>query len=279
MILVDYSQCVIGAYMGMSKGGGIVEEDLMRHLILNSIRMFRQQFFGYYGEIVLCCDTRHNWRKELFPFYKAGRKKAKIDSPVDWQHLYDCLNKVKDEIKEVFPYTVVSVDGAEADDIIGVLCTVNKPNVILSSDKDFIQLQKHDFVDQWNPFQRKYVKGDPHFSLHEKIVKGDPGDGIPNIKSIDDVFLSEGLRQSPITSKKVRAWFEQDPKNYCNAEMLRNWHRNSQLIDLEKCPEPIRINITTNFQKQVSDPNKRNKLFDYFVKYRLKNLMEHIGEF
>ena len=285
MILLDYSQVVIGSFMAVSKGEGVVEEDMLRHVILNNIRQFRNQFSKEYGEMIICCDHRKNWRKEIFPNYKASRHKLKQDSSVDWKYLYECLNIMRDDLKEYFPYKVVYIEGAEADDIIGVLADhfngrgyTSDPTLIISSDKDFIQLQKFDRVEQWSPLQKKWVIGDPHESLYEKIIKGDTGDGVPNILSGDDVFVTEGLRQKPITKKKLDSWRDQDPKDFCTTEeILRNYYRNEQMVDLSKLPETICINIVNSYTEQSS--GDRSQLMNYFVNKRLKNLMEYIEEF
>ena len=292
MILLDYSQVVIGSFMAVSKGEGVVEEDTLRHVILNNIRQFRNQFGNEYGEMVICCDHRKNWRKEIFPNYKASRHKLKQDSGVDWKYLYECLNIMRDDLKEYFPYKVVYVESAEADDIIGVLTNhfngLEKnilpgeqtlgTTLIISSDKDFIQLQKFDRVEQWSPLQRKWVIDDPHESLYEKVIKGDTGDGVPNILSGDDVFITEGVRQKPITKKKLDSWRDQNPKDFCGTEeILRNYYRNEQLVDLSKIPETICINIVNNYTGQSS--GDRSQLMNYFVSKRLKNLMEYIEEF
>ena len=178
---------------------------------------------------------------------------------------------------EWFPYKLIQVDKAEADDIIAVLVGLaNERTLILSSDKDFVQLHQFN-VRQYSPIQKKFVEGDAKWSLHEKLIKGDVGDGVPNIMSDDNVFIDEGRRQKPITKKKVDAWFELDPDMYCDAEMLRNYNRNKQLIDLGEVPESIRINITKQFEKAVVGDRKR--LLTYFINHRLKNLTENLSEF
>jgi len=184
---------------------------------------------------------------------------------------------LKEELIEWFPYKVLQAEKAEADDIIAVLVGLaNERTLILSSDKDFIQLH-HFNVRQYSPIQKKFVEGDAKWSLHEKLVKGDVGDGVPNIMSDDNVFIDEGRRQKPITKKKVDAWYDLDPDMYCDAEMLRNYNRNKQLIDLGEVPESIRINITKQFEKAVVGDRKR--LLTYFINHRLKNLTENLSEF
>ena len=275
-LLVDFSQIFIGSYMTSAKYGD-VSMDALRPTVLNTLRIYRNKFTKEYGELILCCDDKNNWRKDIFPNYKASRKKVKTSADTDWQDLYDKLNLLKSELTEWFPYKVLQTDRAEADDIIGTLVgLLNERTLILSSDKDFVQL--HGFnVRQYSPIQKKFVEGDAKWSLHEKLIKGDVGDGVPNIMSDDNVFIDEGRRQKPITKKKIEAWFDLEPEMFCDNEMLRNLNRNKQLIDLSEVPESICINITKQFEKtQVGD---RKRLLTYFVEHRLKNLTENLSEF
>ena len=274
--LVDFSQIFIGSYMTASKFTS-VDMDVIRPAVLNVLRLYRTKFVSEFGELILCCDSRKSWRKELFPNYKASRKKTRSAAPVDWENLYECLNQLKEELMEWFPYQVLEVEKAEADDIIAVLVGLaNERTLILSSDKDFVQLHAFN-VRQYSPMQKKFVEGDAKWSLHEKLIKGDVGDGVPNIMSDDNVFIDEGRRQKPITKKKIDAWFELDPDMYCDAEMLRNYNRNKQLIDLNEVPKSIRINIREQFETTAVGDRKR--LLTYFINHRLKNLTENLSEF
>jgi len=279
MILLDYSQTVIGSFMAVSRGKPVVEEDLLRHTILNSIRMFRNKFTKDYGEMVICCDGKDNWRKKVFPEYKANRRKNRENDPTDWKTLFELLHEMREDLTKYFPYKVMHVDTAEADDIIGVLvdhCEEN-PTLILSSDKDFIQLQKYQGVRQWSPLQKKFVVGDPAESLYDKTIRGDTGDGVPNILSSDDTLITEGKRQTPITKKKMELWRGKKPEEFCNEAMLRNYHRNKTLVDLRETPESIRINIVNQYDNQ--EAGDRSQLWNYFIDNRLKNLMDVIDEF
>ena len=279
MILLDYSQTVIGSFMAVGRGNPVVEEDLLRHTILNSIRMFRNKFTKDYGEMVICCDDKDNWRKEVFPEYKANRRKNRENDITDWKTLFELLHEMREELTKYFPYKVMHVDSAEADDIIGVLvdhCEEN-PTLILSSDKDFIQLQKYQGVRQWSPLQKKFIVGDPAESLYDKTIRGDTGDGVPNILSSDDTLITEGKRQTPITKKKMELWRGKKPEEFCNEAMLRNYHRNKTMVDLRETPESIRINIVNQYDNQ--EAGDRSQLLNYFVDKRLKNLMEVIDEF
>ena len=283
MILLDFSQTVIGSYMGVARGASEVDEDLLRHLVLSTIKSFRIKFHEEYGEMVICCDGKDNWRKKVFPEYKANRRKNRENDITDWKTLFELLHEMRDDLTKYFPYKVMHVDSAEADDIIGVLVAEKQnrfpspPILILSSDKDFIQLQKYQGVRQWSPLQKKFVVGDPAESLYDKTIRGDTGDGVPNILSSDDTLITEGKRQTPVTKKKMELWRGKKPEEFCNEAMLRNYHRNKTMVDLRETPESIRINIVNQYDNQ--EAGDRSQLLNYFVDKRLKNLMEVIDEF
>jgi len=276
-LLVDFSQIVIGSYMTAAKYS-TVDMDVIRPAVLNTLRIYRNKFVSEYGELILCCDDRKTWRKDIFPNYKASRKKTRKVSGIDWNNLYDCLNQLKDELSYWFPYKLIQVEKAEADDIIAILVNlIHERTLILSSDKDFVQLQTFN-IRQYSPMQKKFVDSESaERSLHEKIVRGDVGDGIPNIMSDDNVFVDEGRRQKPVTKKKVDAWYDLDPDMYCTAEMLRNYKRNKQLVDLGEVPDSIRLNIIKQFE--TTQVGERSRLLTYFVNHRLKNLTESLSEF
>jgi len=281
MILVDLNQVLLAGLMAqIANQKGKLDEELIRHMILNIIRTHVKNFKNEYGEVILCCDNRKYWRKEFFPFYKAGRKKTREKSDLDWHLIFDMLSKFKLELKENFPYKVIDVEGAEADDIIGTLVPRHAKHekiLILSSDGDFLQLQTYGSnVKQYNPSQKKYVKSEnPKLELKEKIIRGDKGDGIPNMFSPADCFVRD-LRQKPITkgvlekylNEDVNTWNETDKGNFC---------RNQELIDLTFIPTEIKSKIINTYEEIV--PAKRNKLLNYFIEHKLKNLMEVIEEF
>ena len=278
MILVDFNQVCISNIMQDIKSNSDIEEDLIRHMILSSLLMYKQKFSQQYGELTICCDSPKSWRKEVFPFYKANRKNYRESSDFDWKKIFLILNKIRNELRESFPYRVIEVEGAEADDIIANFAVnAKQPLLILSSDKDFIQLQKNPNVKQFSIIQKKYLNGvDPTNYLKQHIIKGDRGDGIPNILSDDDTFVSQ-KRQSKIVTARLNSWINMEPNEFCNDRMYRNYCRNEQLVDLNKTPSDIIDKIVDLYQNYKD--NGRSKLFNYFVKHKLKNLMEHIQEF
>ena len=270
-------------YLNMNKTKE-VDESMVRHMILNSIRMYRTNFKQEFGEVVLAWDSKHYWRRDYFPQYKAGRKKGRESSDLDWNSIFDCLNKIKSEIKENLPYKCLEVYGAEADDIIATLMKNPKrwfstENLIISSDKDFIQLQRYPLVKQWSPVTKQYVNGyDPEIYLKEHILRGDSGDGVPNVLSPDNTFV-DGLRQRPLSKKKIESWRDADTKDIpnWNDEIKRNYQRNTSLIDLSKVPEDIEEQIIKEYTKPVKF--NRKKLLNYFTEKKLRELTENIGEF
>jgi len=280
MILVDLNQVLLAGLMAqISNHKGKLDESLIRHMILNIIRNHVKNFKNEYGEVVLCCDNRKYWRKEYFPFYKANRKKNRDKSDLDWHLIFDMLAKFKAELKENFPYKVIDVEGAEADDIIGTLVprhSAHEKILILSSDGDFLQLQNYPNVKQYNPSQKKYVVSEnPIMELKEKIIRGDKGDGIPNVFSPGDCFVRD-LRQKPITKSVLdkmlqEAWTDQ------NESVKANYMRNATLIDLSFIPVEIKEKIINTYEETV--PAKRNELLNYFIEHKLKNLMDVIEEF
>jgi hypothetical protein len=261
-----------------------VDPDMVRHMVLNSLRGYRNRFCEEYGELVLCYDNKGNWRREYFPNYKHGRRKDRKASKLDWGSIFDTLHLIKQELQNHFPYKVLEVENVEADDIIAsvVSYVAETPShyekvLILSGDKDFIQLQKHSFVTQYSPVLKKFVNGiDPDVYIKEHILKGDRSDGVPNFLSPDNCFVNE-LRQRPISKKKLATWIDLDPEDFCNEEMLRNYQRNRTLIDLTQAPDWVSKTCVEAYLN--SKVNDRSGLLNYFIKHRLKNHMENIGDF
>lgn len=285
MIIIDYSAISI-ANIAIQKLEP--NEDIFRSMILNSIRMYRKKYGAEYGEIVIAVDAGGNWRKEYYPEYKAKRQTTRKESPLDWNAIFKILNQVLEEIKESFPYTVIGQEGMEADDIIAQLVYKtqefgeHEPVMIISGDKDFAQLQKFSNVSQWSPITKKLIKEpEPINKLKEHIFRGDTSDGVPNILSCDDVFLQEGVRQTPLTKKKIELFINaKDMKDVMTEDEYRNYIRNKKMIDLEECPEHFKDIVYIEYDKQkLSQPKNKSKVMPYFIKHRCKNLLTNIQEF
>lgn len=285
MILLDLNQVMIANFMSQigNHTDTKIEEGLFRHMVLNSIRLLKQKFSDY-GELVIACDDKKLWRREVFNYYKANRKKSRDESELDWSSIFSTLNKIKLELKEYFPYRVIQVEGAEADDVIATLVhtygTFLNTNriIILSGDKDFRQLHRYTNVSQYDPINKKFINVDePEKYLKELIIKGDRGDGIPNILSPDDCIIS-GTRQKPISSKKLEYYLKLNENEILNdITVSKNWQRNKILIDLDSIPENIKNLIMDEYHDQDNKP--RDKIFNYMINNKMKVLIEHINEF
>ena len=279
MIILDMNQITLANVMmnfHMNKSDEL-EEDMVRHMILNSIRMYRTMFKDEYGEIVLAYDSRHYWRRDIFPQYKQNRKKGRENDTKDWDSIFGLLNSMKSEFKEILPYKFLEVYGAEADDIIATLCKEyqDQKTMIISGDKDFIQLQKYENVSQYSPILKKMVNGhNPDTYIKTHILKGDSSDGVPNVLSPDHTFV-EGLRQRPLSKKKIEAWIKSETG--MSEEVKRNYQRNHKLINLDNTPEDLQKSILDTFNE--APYGDRSKILTYFIENKLKELTDSIGDF
>ncbi|NBO99937.1 MAG: hypothetical protein EBU90_07380 [Proteobacteria bacterium] len=296
MIVVDYNQTAISNFMAEVGNRTDIEINvpLLRHMIVNSLRGYKQKFGKQYGDIVIACDNIKYWRRDVFPLYKAGRKKAREESGFDWKVIFEALNSIRDDINSFFPYKVVNVEGAEADDVIAVLAEWSqtkdlmnaspfaegdpKPFLIISGDHDFKQLQRFKNVKQFSPIQKKYVAPDTTAERYvlEHTIRGDKGDGIPNAFSADDCLV-KGIKQKSISTKKLEGWLD-DPTTLPNdEEFLSNFYRNKTLVDFRCIPDNVKHRILDTFEVQP-DKNK-SKLLNYFIEHKMKNMLEVIEEF
>jgi len=271
---------MIASVMAQTRGGKEpISDDLVRHICLRSIANYRKKYQRKFGEVILCVDSMRYWRKDVFPLYKAHRKKGRDESDMDWGLIFECLNKVRDELRDNFPYKFINVYGTEADDVIGVLVEEmhSKPIMIISGDKDFQQLQRYDNVSQYSPITRKEIvlnKEEALEYLANHIISGDKSDGIPNVLSQDDCIV-EGIRQRPVSKKKRGILL--DPLVFHDSEVERNFQRNRTLIDLTYIPNEYKKQILEEYENVKVAP--RSELLNYFIKHRLMELQDQIGDF
>lgn len=291
MILLDLSQVVISnlmVYLTMPKSVETVlgdQENFIRHMVLNSIRSYRKKFSQEYGEIVICCDDRHVWRREVFPQYKAHRRKDREASTIDWTAVFDSMNKIRNELEEYMPYKIIQSKGAEADDIIASIChkygefirSSSEKILILSGDKDFLQLQKYANVYQYSPVQKKWLTTpNPERFLREHIMLGDRGDGVPNFLSDDDTFTNN-KRQKNLSRIKLETWCVLKAEEFCNDTMLQGYKRNETLINLDMIPKIMQESIIDTYERFIT--KERSIILSYLMNNRLKSLTEKLGDF
>ena len=281
MILIDLNQVLISNLMAQVRGKGDVKpnKEMIRHMVLNSLRGFNVKFKEEYGTMVLCSDAGDPWRRDFFPHYKHSRKMARQDGPFDWDNIFNVITEIKNELKENFPYVVMYVENSEADDIIATLIKQQTESkyLIVSGDKDFVQLQHYGNVYQWSPLLKGYIgeQEDPVKFLREQIIKGDRSDGVPNILSDDEIFV-RNERQKPIRAKQLEEWI--DIENIpLGVETKKYYNRNKKLIDLSQIPLTIETNIINTYKNyKVKD---RSLLLPYFIDKKLKSLIDKINDF
>ena len=281
MILLDNNQIILASIFQSIGKDSVINESILRHIVLNTYRMYKTQFEDEYGDLVICHDSANCWRKDFFKEYKANRKAKQSSDKIDWDNVFNHLSMIRNEIRETFPYRNIQVDRTEADDIIAVLCKefhqVEKI-VIVSNDKDFQQLQIYPHIKQYSPLKKTFlVCENPTSFLTEHIIKGDSSDGIPNILSDDDVFVTS-KRQKRLT-KKVKEQIDSSLSSVgCVPDDYKEkWERNKKMIDLNQIPEDKREEILSCFSSQTH--GNRNRILDYMIKHKLKNLTEHIEDF
>lgn len=298
MILVDYSQVSLAAILTFQrelKGTESEVKNLIRHVTLSTLKSYKKKYGGEYGELVICCDGRKYWRKEAFAHYKASRKKNRDASDLDWKLIFDTLTEMREDIATHFPWRVIHVDRAEADDVIACMSKWLQTNqlkveglmedpqkvLVLSSDKDFKQLQVYDNIKQWSPMQKKYVtatKSELKAWMIEHIVKGDAGDGVPNILSPDDIFLQEGVRQKPISAKRLEEFVTLGFDACRNDDERRNWHRNSTLVAFEHIPEDVNESIVNTYLNNKPRGDKM-AVMNYLIQHRCRLLLDELDDF
>lgn len=285
MVLVDFNGLAIGSIMGSLNRGEGLSESLVKHIILNNLRLYRKKYSeSKYGKIIICCDSP-SWRRDVYPEYKANRVTGREKDKHDWDAIFDLIDSTLNDIRNNFPYAVIKIDKAEADDIIGALTIhksiplIGEDVVIISADKDFIQLQKHGHVIQWSPLFNKMVKDtNPKKYLFEHLLKGDSGDGVPNVLSPDDCLVNH-IRQSPMTKKKIGEWWDAKDrlKEVMPQEVFRNYIRNREMIDLDRTPEFIKKESIDQYENY--EYPKRSNILTYLIENRMKMLIENAGEF
>ena len=280
MILVDANQIAISHLMVRSKIENGIYIDSVRKSIIRVLARIHKKFKMNYGDMVLCYDDKNYWRKQIFPYYKQNRKQERENSKYDWDKVFSVLNTIRDEVRDNFPYHVIQVQGAEADDVIASLTKLNdekdlpEPILILSADKDFIQLHKYESVRQYDPIRNKWIEHeDPVQYLQEHIIKGDRSDGIPNILTCDDAIVT-GKPQKKMSREKISTLASMNPEKFTNYIRLRNWKRNAELIDFSMIPSDVEVRILESYNSTEPRPTIS---MNYFIEHNIQDLIDEFA--
>ena len=143
-------------------------------------------------------------RRNLFPAYKANRNTSRMTNYSIFSSKDEEQESINNQISRLIQYlqclpvTVISIDGLEADDIIGYLANKFQAHeetarvTIMSADKDFLQLVSPK-VHCYSPTKKKiYTPKDvleefgvsSNNFLNYKILMGDTSDNIPGITGL-----------------------------------------------------------------------------------------------
>lgn len=300
MILLDFNQIAISSIFAFQNDLKKTSENkeqavnIIRHAVLSGIKYYKSKYGAQYGEMILCADGKESWRKQVFPYYKANRKKSRDASDLDWKLIFDTISSISKDIQEHFPWRIIHLDRVEGDDIIATLVKWTQDNgyitqglveepqpvLIVSSDGDFQQLHKYSNVKQWSPIQKKVVPKPANLDefLIEHIVKGDSVDGIPNILSADNVLVEEGVRQNKMTAGKLAKFYALGRDACENETQLRNWDRNRTLVDLDCIPEDIAKQILDTYTSTRPKGDKMS-VMNYLIKHKCRLLLDDLESF
>lgn len=299
MIAIDYSGVAIAAITGFKedlKKDEAHVEDLIRHVVLSTIKGYKKKFSREYGnEIVIAVDSAPYWRKEIFPHYKAGRKKAKEESDIPWKLIYKYMDLILQEIREYFPWKVIAVPGAEADDVMAVMAMYvaidnaktdlldvgnsTEKTLIISSDKDSRQLMTDPNIRVWSPYTQTFAKIETtaKMYLRELILTGDRSDGIANVWSPSDSFVTD-TRQKPATQKKMQPLLEAvNMLDVADEEVKKRIIENTRLISFSFIPKRIKDAIIDAYQVQPS--GTKMKIFKYLASKNMKRMLDEVDQF
>lgn len=298
MLIIDYSQVCIAAlspFFDEMGSNPTSVENLGRHAILSKIKAIRVQFKEY-GEMIIACDGKNYWRKDVHPHYKGLRKKAREESNIPWPEIYRVMDMVRNELAEHSMYKVIRHERAEADDIMAILTlhVANKrlvevglemdyqPVMLVTSDGDMKQLHATPNVKQYSPMHAKYVKLDKGESavdfLRHKIIVGDSSDGIPNAFS-DINCLMDKIRQTPATEKRIKPLLESEIlSDGTNDDKIKSrLEQNETLISFHKIPQWL---IDEIIEAYDTKPNgTRMTLFKYLAENKCRLLLDEIQQF
>lgn len=217
--------------------------------------------------IMVACDSPHVWRKDIFPSYKS----ASNHEDVYYDECIRAANLCKDFFRECTNSQILEVPRAEADDIIGVFCneSENVENIIMSSDKDFIQLLS-ETTSLYSPTQKEWRKSeDPQFDLFVKCIRGDRNDCVPS--AFPKVYQTrlEKAWNDPLEMQNLVETVRKDGVKVFDALEM-----NLNLIDLSCVPEWLKENIRAAIMKPPQKQFGEMKMMSFFGKHNLKKFSD-----
>lgn len=291
MIIIDFSSLVTRLCTGMREDTNYSKERalvLARNLTIQYILDLKKKYKKEYGtNIVLAIDSKDGyWRKRHFEHYKANREYSDY---INWENVKYASTTLAAELEVVSPFRVIKVPLAEGDDVIGVLVKyhqqfgLHEPCLVVSSDGDFFQLLKYDSVAYYSLKERKIVsksREEVDRLITESIVKGQTGDGYPNIYSPDDQFVNaDRPRQKAVYEKDILRFVEKGISACENDEQKKNYLRNQKMYDFDYIDDDVSQAIIAKYEAPREWPYVPAVLHKYLTAKRSNILLNRLEEF
>ncbi len=271
-IYIDFS---VLAYRNLFSMKSTIDQfgyEILRHVFLKNILAYIRDFNP--NKVFIAVDVGQSWRKKVYSLYKGKRKEARDKQDVDWEKFYGICNSVVDELKKNFPFYTIGINHVEADDIIAYLVRnedTDNEKVIITSDRDYIQLLKYNNTKIFDPLKNKFMEClNPFHALELKICSGDKSDNIPPIYH----RWGEKTAEKNILSGNLKKMLEQKDNNGEPCEISRNYERNKKLIDMEKLPKSVEKGIDLYLEEYKISSTK--SIMKYFIENKLSELLGDI---
>lgn len=271
-------------------------ENILRHAIINSFTTLKKRFGAEYGELIIAVDGKKNFRKDIYEHYKAGRAEARKKSDIPWNIVFDIVHRLVDEAKENWPWAVIEVDRAEADDVmfvlvedianhntqsVGVMDDDEPEKVLLDTrDQDMFQIHRPG-LRQWDSRDRKFITLPSGMTAEafrkDLIIRGDTTDGVENVFTPLGTLITPGVRQTACIAKRMNSvlQFENIFDYDLDPVIKERIKMNHQLVSSQGIPLDVRDEIVSKYKNRTI--NKKMKMLQYLQKHRCIRLIDEIN--
>jgi hypothetical protein len=274
-LLIDMSNMLYRAFHANIKEN----DDILTSMCHHSALMSMQYLYNKYkpDEIVAIFDS-HSWRKDYTKYgaithkpYKGNRRKDLTQKEKEQFEVFDGhIEEFYEYLRDYSALIVLKRNMLECDDIMAGFVDkyTDDKHIIISSDKDFIQLLNHPNVALIEPEHEKARSladwnFDSEFFMFEKCLRGDAGDNVqssyPRLqkKKIDaaygDAFLTQNIMEHEFDVEVFDADGNLKKHHYKTSEL---YVENEILMDLRKQPDEIKKMIDSAIVKGMANRSK-----------------------
>lgn len=284
MAIINDTSHMIARVVHANRDAVVHNPEFVSHLVFTNVLYTAQKFGAWTGNpMVMALDSKPYWRTKYyadnrlkfaeyknpkFEKYKGNREK---DDTIPWDAIYQVYTSVMVSLRDFSDFFVVGVDGAEADDVIAVATkhysALGQDVIVVSSDKDFKQLNRPPHVKVWDPIKKMFI---PTMNIeHWKRVHalmGDKGDNILAVKP----------KVGPKTAEKMAP--DLDYHLQTDPELRERYEFNRTLTDFDRIPEDITKAIVEKIESQGYNYNAMS-LLKAFKEFRLSKVAENVHRF